>query len=208
MKELLQLYLTFAKIGSVTFGGGYAMLPIIEREIVEKRHWATEDEIADYYALGQCTPGIIAINTSTFVGCSRKGIAGGIAATFGFATPSLIIISIIAALIIGFADYPAVQNAFAGIRVSVCILILNAVISLWKKSVTDSITFLIFLAVTAASLLLPISPVFLVIASGIAGIVINALKITFKKDETPAAAQASPDMDNEVKNSEEGGGEK
>lgn len=177
LKTHLDLYRTFLQMGSVTFGGGYAMLPIIQREIVEKRGWATEEEIADYYALGQCTPGIIAINTSTFVGYRCAGITGGIAATLGFVTPSLIIISIIAALIMGFADYPAVQNAFAGIRVSVCILILNAITSLWKKSVPDLPTLLICLSVAAASMLLPVRPVILVLLSGAAGIVIQKAKL-------------------------------
>ena len=114
MKQLLELYRAFIKIGAVTFGGGYAMLPIIQRDIVEKRGWATKEEIADYYAIGQCTPGIIAINTATFVGYKQKGVAGGIVATLGFVTPALFIITIIAALLSNFAHLPIVQNAFAG----------------------------------------------------------------------------------------------
>ena len=119
MKELLNLFLLFAKIGATTFGGGYAMLPIIEREIVDKRHWATIEELMDYYAIGQCTPGIIAINTATFIGEKRRGITGGIIATLGFVTPALIVITVIAAVLQNFAEYAAVQNAFAGIRVCV-----------------------------------------------------------------------------------------
>ena len=99
MNPYLDLYLTFARIGVCTFGGGYAMLPILQREVVENRHWATEDELMDYYAIGQCTPGVIAVNTSTFIGYKTHGILGGIAATAGMITPSLIIITIIAAFI-------------------------------------------------------------------------------------------------------------
>lgn len=173
MKELLDLFLLFAKIGSTTFGGGYAMLPVIQKELVEKRGWATDEELMDYLAIGQCTPGLIAINTATFIGEKRKGVIGGIIATLGFVTPALIIIMIVAALLQNFADYPAVQNAFAGIRVCVCVLILNAVLKLWKKSVTDKITLLIFAAVFLLTVFTAVSPAVLVIVSGVAGIFIK-----------------------------------
>lgn len=103
MNQLLDLFLTFARIGGLTFGGGYAMLPILQREVVEKRHWATEEELMDYYAIGQCTPGIIAVNTATFVGQGLAGSIGGIVATLGVVFPSLIIITVIAAFIQNFA---------------------------------------------------------------------------------------------------------
>ena len=137
MKELLELFLTFAKIGVMTFGGGMAMLPILEREVVQNKHWATEEELVDYFAIGQCTPGIIAVNTATFVGQKRKGAMGGITATLGVVFPSLVIITILAGLITNFAHLAWVQNAFAGIQVCVCVLILNAVLKLLKKSVVD-----------------------------------------------------------------------
>lgn len=176
MNDLLKLYLTFAKMGILAFGGGYAMLPLIQRDIVEKLGWATDEEIADYYAIGQCTPGIIAVNTSTFIGYKRCGVAGGIIATLGFATPSLIIISLIAALLTGFADLPVVQNAFAGIRVCVCVLLLNAILSLWKKSITDVISFMIFALIASLSLLTPLPPALMVLTAGAAGITVNVLK--------------------------------
>lgn len=180
MKELFSLYTAFAKIGAVTFGGGYAMLPIIQRDIVEKRGWATKEEIADYYAIGQCTPGIIAINTATFVGYKRKGTPGGIIATLGFVTPALIIITIIAAVLSNFAHLAVVKNAFAGIRVCVCVLILNAVINLWKNSVTDAPSLLIFLAVAAVSIIFSASPAIMVLLAGAAGIIINSLNASRK----------------------------
>ncbi len=195
MKELLSLYTAFAKIGAVTFGGGYAMLPIIQRDIVEKRDWATKEEIADYYAIGQCTPGIIAINTATFVGYKRKGVPGGIIATLGFVTPALIIITIIAAVLSNFAHLAVVKNAFAGIRVCVCVLILNAVINLWKNSVTDAPSLLIFLAIAAVSIFFSVSPAVMVLLAGIAGIIINSLKATARMKNT-AADVSSADQNN------------
>ena len=95
MKELLVLFLTFAKVGVMTFGGGYAMLPILQREVVENKGWATDEELTDYFAIGQCTPGVIAVNTATFIGYRYKGLAGGILATLGVISPSIIIISVI-----------------------------------------------------------------------------------------------------------------
>ena len=97
MNVLIHLFMAFARIGAFTFGGGYAMLPMLQKEVVEKYHWATEDEIMDYYAIGQCTPGIIAVNTATFVGYKTAGIPGADLATLGMITPSIIIITVIAA---------------------------------------------------------------------------------------------------------------
>ena len=177
MNELWTLFWTFARIGVMTFGGGMAMLPILQREVVEKRHWATEEELVDYYAIGQCTPGIIAVNTATFVGQKRRGIAGGIAATLGVVFPSLIIISILAGLITNFSHLTWVQNAFAGIQVCVCVLIFNAVVKLLKKSVVDGITAVIFGAVLVGSVLLHISPVWFVLLSAAAGILLKSLEV-------------------------------
>ena len=123
MNEYLDLYTTFVKIGCVTFGGGYAMLPILERELVDKRHWTTMDDLRDYFSIGQCTPGIIALNVSTFIGEKKKGVPGALLATTGFLTGPIIIILIIATFLTNFADQPIVQHAFAGIRVCVCVLI-------------------------------------------------------------------------------------
>ena len=176
LKQLFGLFGAFAVVGVTTFGGGYAMLPALQREVVEKRRWATEEEVMDWYAIGQCTPGVIAVNTATFVGQNQAGIWGGIFATLGVVFPSLVIIMIIAAFIQNFAHLPAVQNAFAGIRVCVCVLILNAVVKLWKKSVVDWKTFLIFLLVFAGSVFLNISPVLYVLAAALAGIVIKELE--------------------------------
>lgn len=173
MNKYLDLFLTFARIGGLTFGGGYAMLPMLQKEVVEKRGWSTEEELMDYYAIGQCTPGIIAVNTATFVGQNTAGTLGGIAATLGVVFPSLIIITLIAAFLQNFAELPLVQNAFAGIRVCVCVLVFNAVLKLWKKSVVDKKTLVIFLAVTLGSFFFDVPPTVFVILTAVAGIVLK-----------------------------------
>lgn len=175
MKELFELYIIFAKMGAVCFGGGYAMLPILQREIVEKRNWSTTEEMLDYYAIGQCTPGVIAVNTSTFIGYKRKGILGGIAATLGFITPSLIIILIIASLLQNFTHYPIVQHAFGGIRVCVCILIISAITKLWKNAVVDKKSLIIFFIILALTNLTNISSMIFILCAGIAGLIMGKL---------------------------------
>lgn len=170
MSELWDLFLTFCRIGGLTFGGGYAMLPMLQKEVVENRKWATEEQIMDYYAVGQCTPGIIAVNTATFVGYNNRGVLGAIAATAGVVFPSLIIIMIIAAFISNFADLAIVQHAFAGIRVAVGVLVLNAIIKLWKSGVKDIVGIIIFVVTFSVSLLFNLSPVYVVIGAIIVGI--------------------------------------
>lgn len=175
MKELFELFIVFAKIGGFTFGGGYAMLPILQREVVENKKWATSEELMDYYAIGQCTPGIIAVNTATFIGYKRKGIFGGIMATAGCVAPSLVIIMVIAAFINSFTHIVWVQHALAGIRVCVCILVLNAVLKLAKKSLIDAATYIIFAAIVVLSLFTDVAAFVWIICAGVAGIVIKTL---------------------------------
>ena len=181
MKELLELYFAFLKIGAVNFGGGYAMLPLLERDLVQDRGWTTTQDLTDYFAIGQCTPGLIALNVSTFIGSRRKGIPGAIAATTGFVTIPIVIILIIATFLQGFADYPVVQNAFAGIRVCVCVLIIQAVLRLWSKSVVDKTTLVLYIGVflmTALSGVLPLAvpAAVLVIISGMLGVIIGGFR--------------------------------
>ena len=165
-----QLFQSFFRIGILSFGGGYAMLPLLRREVVEKRGWATDEELADYYAIGQCTPGIIMVNTATFIGYKQKGVAGGVLATLSAVLPSYLIILAIAALLRDFAHYPLVKNAFAGIRVCVVVLIFNAVVKLFKSGVKDRAGLVIFAVVFALSCLLDISPVVFVLLAGLAGL--------------------------------------
>ena len=177
MKLLWEVFWTFAKMGVMTFGGGMAMLPILQREVVDSKGWATEEELTDYYAIGQCTPGIIAVNTATFIGQKCGGVAGGILATLGVVFPSLLIISVLAGLITNFAHLGWVKNAFAGIQVCVCVLIFNAVVKMLKKSVVDKRTAAIFLVVLAGGVFLNLSPVWFVVAAALAGILLKNLEV-------------------------------
>ena len=176
MNTYLELFLTFAKIGVMTFGGGMTMLPILQREIVDSKHWASEEELMDYYAISQCTPGIIAVNVSTFIGQKRKGIPGGILATLGIVFPSLVIITVLAGVITNFSHLKVVKDAFAGIQVCVCVLIFDAAMKLLKKAVIDQRTLVIFLLVLVGSVFLNISPVWFVILAALAGILLKNLE--------------------------------
>ena len=175
MKMLLKMFFAFAKIGAVTFGGGYAMLPILQRDIVNKHGWATDEELMDYFAIGQCTPGVIAVNTATFIGMKQRGFWGAVFATLGVVSPSVLILTIIAAFVTNYADIPAVAHAFSGIRACVCVLILNAVLKLRKGALKDKWTYMIFGVVFALSLFLDVSTAILVVLSGVAGLVIKNL---------------------------------
>ena len=171
--KLLSLFLSFAKVGVMTFGGGYAMIPILEREIVDRQGWASSEELMDYYAVGQCTPGVIAVNTATFIGYKIAGVPGGIAATLGVVFPSVVIICVIAGILTNFADIPAVKSAFKAIRVCVCVLIFNAVLKLWKGAVKDKAGLVLFLIVFILSLFFDISPVVFVVMCALAGLLLT-----------------------------------
>ncbi len=176
MKQLVELFLIFARMGAFTFGGGYVMLPIIQREIVEKRGWATNEEVMDYYAIGQITPGIIAVNTATFIGYKLKGIIGGIVATAGMVFPSIVIITLIAMFFEQFMTYAVVQHAFNGIRTVVVVLIAKAVYDMAKKAVQDKVTLALFIIGFILIITVPISPVWFVVCAGAIGIVMNRKK--------------------------------
>ena len=188
-----KLFWLFARIGVCTFGGGYAMLPILQRELVEKRDWVQEEELTDYFAIGQCTPGVIAINTATFVGHKLVGGVGGVIATLGVVFPSIVIIMVIAAFLQNFAQLPAVIHAFNGVRACVCALILSSVLKLRKSTMVDLPTVLIFAVVVvlavvgnfvtfpagtalAAVMGFVTSPIVLVVAAGVTGLCVRAAK--------------------------------
>ena len=188
MNIYLDLFLTFAKVGVCTFGGGYAMLPILQREVVEKKGWATDEELTDYFAVGQCTPGIIAVNTATFIGYKHKGIPGGVLTTLGVVFPSLVIITAIAAFLSNFADIPVVQHALAGINAAVVALIAASVLKLGKSTLKNGAAIAIFLCVLALSaagslanfsagaLDLLTSPAVLIVLAGVAGFLLYGRK--------------------------------
>lgn len=176
MKTLIDLFFTFCRIGGLTFGGGYAMLPIIQKEIVEEKKWATEEEVLDYYAVGQCTPGIIAVNTATFIGYKVHGIIGAIVATLGVVFPSLIIITIIAALLKNFANHSIVQHAFSGIRVVVIALIVSAILKLAKTSIKNSTTLIIAIIAFILVAFVNLSPIYIVIAAACIGLILKFIR--------------------------------
>ena len=193
MSELAQLFLVFAQVGACTFGGGYAMLPVLQREVVEKRGWCTAEELTDYFAIGQCTPGIIAVNTATFVGSKRRGIPGGIVATLGLVFPSVVIITLIAAFLQNFAHIPAVGHAFAGVRAAVVALIASVTLKLGKTTLKNGWAWGIFGAVLLLSVfgellrgLFPpvaflFSPVVYIILAGLVGLALTLTRGGEKK---------------------------
>ena len=176
MRTYIKLFLSFTYIGAVSFGGGYSMLPMFQRELVMKNKWLTEAEMVDYFSVSQCLPGIIAANTAILVGYKQKRVVGGIVAGLGAVFPSLIIIMLLAALISNFADAPVVKNAFAGIRICVSVLIINTVIKLWKQAIVDKITIIVFAAVFLISVLTNLSVAILVAAAGITGIAVVVIR--------------------------------
>lgn len=169
LKKLAALYGAFFKVGLFTFGGGYAMLPMLQKECVEKHGWTDDEELLDVFALAQCTPGIIAVNTATFLGKKQAGVLGAVAATLGVITPSLIIISLIAALLQNFADIPAVQHALAGVRVAVTGLILASVLKMGKKALKHWLSWVIALLAFLLVALFGASPVYIVLGAALAG---------------------------------------
>ncbi|MFI3207878.1 MAG: chromate transporter [Eubacteriales bacterium] len=176
MKILWELYQAFFRIGLLTFGGGYAMLPMLKREVVDRYKWITEEEMLDIYAIGQCTPGIIAINTATYIGYKKGGVLGGIIATLGEVTPSLIIITLIASVLKNFMDLPIVLHAFVGIRIVVCALMMSSVVQMAKSGVKDRIGFVLFLATILLLLFTPVTTIMIIIMAAVAGIIISKVK--------------------------------
>jgi len=175
MKELLNIYLDFFKMGAVTFGGGYAMLPILRKTCVEKRQWISEAEVMDFYAVSQGLPGIIAVNVSVFIGYRLKKLSGGIAAALGCVSPCILIITLIAAIFTNFQDNMYVRHAMAGVSVCVVALILDAVIGLWKKGVKNVFGLVLCLIAFVLSAFTDVSPVFTIIGAAVIGIVVRSM---------------------------------
>jgi chromate transporter len=179
---LIKLFTIFFRIGLFTVGGGYAMLPMLQREVVEKQKWASEEEVLNYYAIGQSTPGIIAINTATFIGVKQQGVLGGIVGTLGMVTPSLIIIILIANFIENFSSILLVQKAFLGIRVVVVVLILNAVIKMSKQTIHSLFARLVAITSLIAIVFLNWSPVTVILISSVVGLVVDLYTIGGSRD--------------------------
>lgn len=185
IRDLLEIYWKFFKMGAVTFGGGYAMLPILRREVVENAHWMEEEDILDFYALSQGLPGIIAINVGCFIGYHRKKTPGAAAAALGVVSPSIIIISLIAFFLNGFKENVYVRHALSAISVCVVALILDAVISMWKKGVKDGVGIAVCAASIAVSLFTRISPVIVVIVGALIGISVRAVRRAKERGKEP-----------------------
>jgi chromate transporter len=172
VKEYLELLFAFFRLGILTFGGGYAMIPVVERELIKKRGWISMDEVMNYYTIAQITPGIIAVNLSTFVGYKRKGPLGGALATLGFVLPGVFLITVIAVFLTSFADLPVVRHAFTGIRVAVCALIADTVIKLVRGIFKNKKAAVLYFIAFALSAVWSVSPMLLIAASGLLGLLV------------------------------------
>ena len=165
----VQLFTAFFKIGLFTFGGGMSMLPMLQRELVESKQWLTEEEILNYFAIGQCTPGIIAVNVATFCGYKRAGLSGAIVSTVGIVCPSWIVITLIAGSISRFSDIVWIQRAMKGVYVAVAALLARAVFTFGKKIITDFVTAGIAAGAFLAMSVWNISGILIVLVAGIIG---------------------------------------
>lgn len=174
--DYIQLYVTFFRIGILTFGGGLTMLPLLKYELVESKKWITEERLLDCYAIGQCTPGIIAVNTATYVGYLKKGVFGGIIATLGMVSPSVLIITLVATFMQNFMEVAIIQHALMGIRGAVCALMLNTVVSLAKKSLISKINIAICIVALVLTLFTSIPTIAIIIAAGVAGVIIEKIR--------------------------------
>lgn len=188
-KELATLFGVFFKIGAVTFGGGYAMLPLLNSELADKRGWTTNEQLLDYYAIGQSTPGIIAVNVATFIGYNRAGILGGIIATAGVVMPSLIIITLLARFISNFSEIAWVQKALTGINVAVAAMLSKAVWTFTKKSVKNVWSFLILAAAFVAMYFFGIGSVWVIVTSAALGIAMSWLPAQRKNSSNNGEAK-------------------
>jgi chromate transporter len=175
-KRALQLFCVFFKIGAFTFGGGYAMIPIIQRETVENKGWISDDDIHDIIAIAESTPGPIAINSATFVGYRVAGVFGAACATFGVVLPSYLLISAIAYLLREFYDYRAVRYAFYGIRAGVLALIFKALYMMFKKTPKEWASYTIMAIAFLVSAFVDINLIFVIIGCAIFGLVYSLLR--------------------------------
>lgn len=164
------LFRTFFRIGLFSFGGGAAMLPMLRAEMVEKKRWVSDEELLDYYSIGQCTPGIIAVNTATFVGYKMRGVVGAILTTLGVVAPSVIVITLIATVLQNFMHNMYVMQAFAGIRIVVVALVAEVVVGLWKKGIHGRIGAMIFLLSLGLLVGLHFSPIVVVLVASTVGL--------------------------------------
>lgn len=193
LKDFLELYLAFVKIGTFTFGGGLAMMPIMQRELIEKRGWVTEEELIDYFAIGQSTPGIIAVNVATFVGYKRLGWFGGIIGTLGVVTPSWVIIMLLAGAISSVDKYPLAQKALHGINVAVAALLTSVIVKFAKKTIKNVWNAVFMLLAFVVIYFFKVQSVWIIIASLVTGSLLTLYRQKARRtgdsDETAAASK-------------------
>lgn len=181
MQDLLKLFAMFFKIGLFTFGGGYAMLPLLKDEVVNKRRFVSEEELLDLYSIGQCTPGIISINVATFIGYQQKGVSGAVAATLGMVLPSLVIITLVASVLQKFMDNRYVAYAFAGVRICVAALIADIIYDLAKKNIRSYMAAAVFVGALALLVWGNLSAVWVVIIAGMVALAAGELRRRIRK---------------------------
>lgn len=174
--SLFEIYRIFFLIGIQLLGGGYVILPLLKKHIVEERNWMSEEELIDFFAMSQCIPGIIAGNISMCAGYKARKTIGAIVALSGLITPSFISIIILANILTNIVNIPIVQNAFWGIRISVIILILITVKDMWEKSVNSKFTYFLFFLILFALMVLPVSPTIIIIVSAILALLHSKVK--------------------------------
>ena len=191
LKRFFDLYFTFVKIGTFTIGGGLAMMPMMQKELIDKKHWMTEEDLIDYYAVGQSTPGMIAVNVSTFVGYNQLGILGGIVATLGMVSPSIIIITILAGLINSIDEYPMVQKALRGINVAVAALFTSVIVKFVKKTIKKPLHVLLMLISFTLVYFFKVQSFWIILAAILCGVVITSVNIRKAAKEKSVEAAAS-----------------
>ena len=197
LKRFLDLYFTFVKIGTFTIGGGLAMMPMMQKELIDKKHWMTEEDLIDYYAVGQSTPGMIAVNVSTFVGYNQLGILGGIVATLGMVSPSIIIITILAGLINSIDEYPMVQKALRGINVAVAALFTSVIVKFVKKTIKKPLHVLLMLISFTLVYFFKVQSFWIILAAILCGVVITSVNIRKAAKEKTVEAAASETSEEE-----------
>ena len=170
--KLSELFLVFLRISAVTIGGGYVMFPLLKHEVVDGKAWISDDEMVDYYALGQSIPGIIAMNTVTLIGYRKRGVPGAIASAAGMATPSLVVILLIAAFLTPWFDHPVVQKAFSGIRAAVVAMIVMAVLQVGRKAVDSFAKGAIGAGTFIAIVGLQVHPVLMILSGSLLGLLL------------------------------------
>ena len=173
-KMIIQVFWTFFKIGPVTFGGGFAMIPLIEKEVVDKRNWLKKDDVTDVFALAQSVPGAIAINSATFIGHRIAGVKGAIAAMLGISLPTFLIVLPLGIAYLFFQDNPKIEAAFVSIRASIVALIIYAAIKVGKTAIIDKSTLGMFLVGTFV--LFFVHPLFVILLGGLVGSILVVIK--------------------------------